>query len=86
MISSNKNKAILREAKLLGLLSLLMGTAKLASVVWVQVVSMEILPTEMLPFSPPLCMFSPQECSPFLPARTKELKDLFGSTCLVNGL
>ena len=45
MISSNKNIAILRKAKMLSFLWVLMGTTLLVGVVWAQVVSMEILPT-----------------------------------------
>ena len=73
MISSNKTMWIL------------MGTAKLVSV---QVVSMKILLTGMLPI---LTAFSPQECSPFLPAcmhgthalcKTSISKSLSGLACM----
>ena len=49
MFRSNKNEAVLRMAKMLSLLLAVMGTTKLVDVVWVQIISMEILHTEMLP-------------------------------------
>ena len=48
MFRSKKNKAMLRMAKMLSLLQALMGTTKLVDVVWVEIISIEILHTRVL--------------------------------------
>ena len=57
MFRSNKIEAMLSMAKMLSLLSALMGTTKLVDVVWVEIISMEILHTGMLPFLAALYKF-----------------------------
>ena len=48
MFRSNKSEAMLRITKMLSLLLTLLGTTKLVDVVWVEIISMEILHTGML--------------------------------------
>ena len=49
MFRSDKNEVMLRMAKMLSLLYSLMGTTRLVDVVWVDIISMEILHTGILP-------------------------------------
>ena len=49
MFRSKKNEAMLRMVKMLSLLDTLKCTTKLVDVVWVEVISMEILHTGILP-------------------------------------
>ena len=66
MISFNKPIAIVRKAKILGLLWVLMGTAKHVGIVWVQVVSMETLPTRMFPILTTIIQVLPTGMLPIL--------------------
>ena len=61
---------------MLGLLSVLMGMAKLASVVWAQVVSMEILPTEMPPILPTIMHVLPTGILPILTSMNQGVEGL----------
>ena len=49
MFRSDRTDANLRKSKTLGSLWALMSTAKLVDVVWVEIISMEILHTYVLP-------------------------------------